>query len=53
MVAAHAWDVQGAAAVGLRTIWVSRVEKAWGFPARPPGVTAASLGDVPRLVAAL
>lgn len=52
MVAAHAWDIQGAAAVGLRTIWVSRVEKAWGFPGPPPGATAASLAEVPALVAA-
>ena len=43
MVAAHAWDVQGAAAVGMRTVWISRVEKAWGFPGDPPGATAAAL----------
>jgi|SRR5688572_19061907 len=53
MVAAHAWDVQGAAAVGLRTVWISRVEKAWCFPGEPPGLELASLGGLPAAVARL
>jgi len=50
MVAAHAWDVQGAAAVGLRTVWVSRVEKAWSFPGEPPGAVVAALGEIPAVL---
>ena len=53
MVAAHAWDVQGAAALGLRTVWISRVEKGWGFPGEPPGATAATLAELPAIVAAM
>jgi 2-haloacid dehalogenase len=53
MVAAHAWDVQGAAAVGLRTVWISRVEKGWGFPGAPPGATATGLADLPAIVASM
>ena len=51
MVAAHAWDIQGAAAVGLPTIWISRLEKAWSFPSGPPGRTLAALDEVPGAVA--
>jgi len=50
MVAAHAWDVQGAAAVGLRTVWVSRVEKGWAFPGAPPGAVVSALGDIPPIL---
>ena len=53
MVAAHAWDVQGAAALGMRTVWISRVEKGWGFPGDPPGGTAATLAELPAIVAVM
>lgn len=53
MVAAHAWDVQGAAALGLRTVWISRVEKAWSFPGRPPGLAITSLTELPSAVSSL
>jgi 2-haloacid dehalogenase len=49
-VAAHGWDIQGAAAVGLPTIWISRLEKAWSFPSGPPGRTVATLKEVPAMV---
>jgi 2-haloacid dehalogenase len=50
MVAAHAWDVLGASAVGLRTVWVSRVEKAWSFPGAPPDAAVPTLDAVPDAV---
>ncbi len=53
MIAAHAWDVQGAAAVGLRTVWVSRVEKAWSFPGAPPDGSVVSLAEIPGVLAAM
>jgi len=53
MVAAHAWDVQGAAAVGLRTVWVSRIEKAWSFPGEPPDAVVASLSEVRAAIDAM
>lgn len=50
LVAAHGWDIIGAAAVGMHTIWVSRTEKRWPFPGEPPGRIAASLAQVPEAV---
>lgn len=50
LVAAHAWDVIGAASVGMQTVWVSRLEKRWPYPGNPPGEVAASLADVPEAV---
>lgn len=29
LVATHAWDVAGAAAAGMRAVWVDRVERSW------------------------
>jgi len=52
MVAAHGWDVLGAAAAGLQTIWVSRLECRWPFPGRPPGSAALDLAGVPDLLTA-
>lgn len=53
MVAAHAWDIQGAAALGLWTVWISRVEKAWSFPGSPPGLAIPSLDELPSAIASL
>ena len=36
LVAAHGWDVLGARAAGLRTVWVDRVEHRWPFPSPEP-----------------
>ena len=52
MIAAHGWDIVGAAAVGLQTVWISRLEKRWPFPDQPPGAEAADLAGVPAAVAA-
>lgn len=53
MVAAHDWDVLGADAVGMKTVWVERLENSWGLPGRPPGQVAATLADVPQAVGSL
>lgn len=42
LVAAHAWDIQGAASVGLTTGWVSRAEKR--FPAVMQSATVSGEG---------
>lgn len=47
LVAAHGWDCAGAAAVGMRTVWVSRMERRWPMPAPPPP----SAHDLPTAVA--
>lgn len=50
MVAVHGWDVLGAAAVGMRSVWVSRVEKRWPFRGTPPDGSVADLAAVPGWV---
>jgi 2-haloacid dehalogenase len=57
LVAAHAWDVAGARAVGMRTIWISRLERRWPLPIPPApaaidleqaaGLLLSSAGDAP------
>lgn len=54
MVAAHAWDLGGAAAVGMRTAWVSRLEGAFDANFIGPDVRGDTLVDVvERLVGVL
>lgn len=43
LVAAHAWDVAGARAAGLRAVWVDRHERHWPLPEVDPGERAGSL----------
>ncbi|MFZ5997960.1 MAG: haloacid dehalogenase type II [Nitrospirota bacterium] len=50
MVAAHGWDIIGAHAVGLHTIWISELEKGWPFPGSPPGAYASRLAEVPAIL---
>jgi 2-haloacid dehalogenase len=53
LVAAHAWDVVGARAAGLRAIWVDRAERGWPLPDRlAPDGTASSLVEAARLAGA-
>ncbi|NUR74974.1 MAG: haloacid dehalogenase type II [Thermoleophilia bacterium] len=40
MIAAHGWDVLGARAAGLATIWVDREEQQWPFPLEAPARAA-------------
>jgi 2-haloacid dehalogenase len=49
LVAAHAWDVAGARAAGLRAIWVDRAEQRWPLPGIDPGERANSLVDAVTL----
>lgn len=50
MISAHGWDILGAHTVGLRTVWVSRLEKQWPFPGDPPDLTVATLSEIPSLI---
>jgi 2-haloacid dehalogenase len=43
LVAAHAWDVAGARAAGLRAIWVDRSERRWPLPGVDPSEHAGTL----------
>ena len=46
LVAAHAWDVAGAARAGMRAGWVDRDERVWPFPSEVvPHATVGSLVD--------
>lgn len=46
MVAAHSWDMGGAAAVGMRTAWISRLEGEFDSSFGSPDVSCADLEDV-------
>lgn len=46
MVAVHGWDILGASAVGMRTVWVSRVEEQWPFHGTPPDGAMTGLAGV-------
>ncbi len=46
MVAAHSWDIGGAAAAGLRTAWVARLEGAFDRNFTAPDFAAADLVEL-------
>jgi 2-haloacid dehalogenase len=46
MVAAHSWDIGGAASVGMRTAWVSRLESAFDSSFGAPDVSGTDLVKV-------
>lgn len=50
MVATHGWDVYGAAAAGLHTVWVMNRDRRWPFPGVPPGATIATLKELPEVL---
>lgn len=50
MVAAHGWDIYGAAAAGLHTVWVMNRDRRWPFPGLPPGATISTLGELPEVI---
>ena len=50
MVAAHDWDVAGAAAAGCQTAFVRRPGVSWSLPGKPPGLV---VDDLTGLVGAL
>jgi 2-haloacid dehalogenase len=51
LVAAHAWDVVGARAAGLASIWVDRLERRWPLPVPEPRRAASLLDAAEFLVA--
>lgn len=50
LVAAHPWDIDGAARAGLRTAWVDRAGQAYPDYFRPPQHTVTGVGDVAELL---
>ncbi len=50
MVAAHDWDIAGAAAAGCQTAFVTRPGVSWSLPGEPPGLV---VDDLSGLVGAL
>ena len=50
MVAAHSWDISGAAAVGMRTAWVSRLEGVFDPNFGSPDVSGTDLVEVVSLL---
>jgi 2-haloacid dehalogenase len=49
LIAAHAWDIVGAAAAGLDAIWVDRLERRWPLPVCEPQRRAATLLEAVEL----
>jgi 2-haloacid dehalogenase len=52
LVAAHPWDIDGAARAGLRTAWVNRTGTDYPTSFRPADVTVPSLADLPMALTA-
>ena len=46
MVAAHDWDIAGAAAAGCQTAFVARPGVSWSLPGRPPGLVVDDLNGL-------
>jgi 2-haloacid dehalogenase len=43
VISAHAWDVAGAKAAGLKAVWVDRLEREWPLPRGKPRTVADGL----------
>jgi len=50
LVSSHGWDIYGAAAVDLHTVWVMNRDRRWPFAEVPPGATVGSLREVPGVL---
>ena len=50
LVSSHGWDIYGAAAVDLHTIWVMNRDRRWPFAEVPPGATVGNLHEVPSVL---
>jgi 2-haloacid dehalogenase len=50
LVSAHGWDVLGAEALGMHSVYVSRLEQQWPFPGNPSGFVVSSLSEVPEAI---
>ncbi len=46
MVAAHDWDIAGAAGAGCRTAFVTRPGVSWSLPGEPPGLVVDDLSEL-------
>ena len=51
LVAAHDWDVAGAARTGMRTAFITRPGVRWGLPGIPPDLTATDIDDLATTLA--
>jgi 2-haloacid dehalogenase len=49
MIACHSWDICGAAAAGLHTVWVMQRDRLWPFAGLLPENVVSSLAEVPAL----
>ncbi|BCS56055.1 haloacid dehalogenase type II [Geobacter sp. SVR] len=49
MVACHSWDICGASAAGLHTVWVMRRDRLWPFAGLLPENVVSSLQEIPAL----
>lgn len=47
MVSSHSWDICGAAATGMHTVWIMQREKLWPFAGLLPETAVTSLAEVP------
>ena len=45
-VAAHPWDIDGAARAGMTTAWINRDDVAYPTDLTAPAMTAASIPDL-------
>jgi 2-haloacid dehalogenase len=52
VISAHAWDVAGAKAAGLKAVWVDRLEQEWPLPRGKPRTVAHDLGEAAELALA-
>jgi 2-haloacid dehalogenase len=50
MATTHGWDIYGAAAAGLHTVWVMSRDRRWPFPGLPPGATVSTLEEIPAAI---
>lgn len=50
MAASHGWDIYGAAAAGLHTVWMMSRDRRWPFPGLPPGATVSTLEEIPAVI---
>lgn len=52
MVAAHDWDIAGAARAGCETAFITRPGVSWSLPGSPPGMVATDIADLAGRLAA-
>lgn len=50
MATTHGWDIYGATATGLHSVWVMKRDRRWPFPGLPPGATVSTLEEIPGAI---